>query len=199
MKIERGSLVSSRSVCPLVLAATVLVAVLPSSASSAPPRGPAEVIQAIYDRILEKLDARADADWHTGEFARYVRLARLMAELCPTCEETYTNGAWLMESLERHDEAVAFYRLGISRNPKSAYLHYDLAHFLFRHDRFAEALPYAQEATRAGDIWVSWHLLAHTYEALGRLDEAIETWEADLKKWPNDEPAKQNLRRLRTR
>jgi len=182
---------------PLALAGMAVLCVSPSFAAEAtPPTRSSQVIQAIYDRVLEDLEVRNDRHWHNGEFAAHVRISRLMAELCPTCEDVYTNGAWLMESLERHDEATAFYELGLSRNPKSCDMHYDFAQFLFRHDRASEALPHARESVRLSCTWHSWHLLAHIYEHLGRRDDAIKTWKDAIKRFPDDDVAKRNLERL---
>ena len=166
------------------------------AAPASPPPATLQLLDYVYTCVIDSLDARNDEHWHAGEYAEHVRIARLIAEICPDCEDVYANDSWLMESLERHDEGVAFLKLGISRNPESCDLHFELTQFLFRHKRYAEALPYAEAGVRLNCSWHSWHLLAHVYERLGRHQDAINTWKKTIEKWPDDEPAKANLKRL---
>ena len=161
-----------------------------------PPPDTLRLMDYVYARVIDRLDARNDEHWHAGEYAEHVRIARLIAEICPDCEDVYADDSWLMESLERHDEAIAFMKLGISRNPESCDLRFELTQFLFRHKRYAEALPYGEAGVRLDCSWHSWHLLAHVYERLGRREDAINTWKKTIEKWPDDGAAKENLKRL---
>jgi len=164
--------------------------------TDSPPPETLRLVQDVYSGVVDELNVRNDLHWHAGKYAEYVRICRLVAEIYPECEDAYSGGAWLMESLNRHDEGVAFLRLGISRNPKSCDLQFELAYFLFRHNRFTDALPYAEEGAHLDCSWHSWHLLAHTYERLGRREDAIKTWRNTIEKWPDDGAAKANLERL---
>ncbi len=182
-------------------AITILVLfVVAGSVFATPSEVPAKslaTIQNIFDSVYDNLAIISDGYWHRGQYPEYVRAARFMAELCPSCIEPYTSGAWLMESLERHDESVAFYNLALERNPKNCSLMHDYALFLFRHKKYERAKPILEEAVAEDCSWESWHLLAHCYERLGRKKDSIDVWESILRKWPENETAAINLKRLK--
>jgi tetratricopeptide (TPR) repeat protein len=155
-------------------------------------------VDGIVSASVDDLWAYTDQLWHHGDYPRIIALDRVIVEADPHFEEPYATGAWLMESNGNNPDAEAFYKLGVTRNPESSYMWYNLATFYFN------TLKNYSEAVKASEVGVTkegadvndWRVLAHAYEKNNQLAKALETWKTIKKKFPEALAVDMNLERV---
>ncbi|HXG23253.1 MAG TPA: tetratricopeptide repeat protein [Chthonomonadales bacterium] len=156
--------------------------------------------EAIAAAVIDRLWQLSDAHWHKGEYLHVVNLSRMIVAAQPYDLDTYANAGYLLWSLNRDDEALAWYKQGIRDNPNTAYLYDEVGIFYVTHRRdHAGALPYLEKAASLKDCPPrTLHTLAHAYEKTGKLDKALATWQRAVKHPdnPNRAAAQRNLERL---
>ncbi len=182
----------------MILAATLLAA-LPTAK---PPKDRADAIWSYADaRVSRQIDAWFD----DGDFPRAVGLLRLQAAYAPNDYEVATNLGWLLESMERDDEALAAYAVYARDNPNDPDAKLPVAMLHNSRKRYAEVVAVlepvlAREAAlRTKPHPNVYRLLAKAYERLNRPEDAIRTWELQLRRYPDDLPAKANIARVRAK
>ena len=175
---------------PLVL---ILALMLAAGAQAAPP-GPtpsasAQRIQAngIVAGAVDHLWQQTDVYWHRGDYPRIVALDRVITEADPQFLEAYSTGGWLMDSLGRTQDALAYYTLGARRNPHAEYAFWNLGFFYFNtaHDYPAAARAFQSAVSQRDADLNDWKMLAHSYEKSGDWDAAVSVWRQTRARYPN--------------
>ncbi len=140
----------------------------------------------IAGAVVDRLWRQTDGYWHEGDYARIVALDRIITEADPQFLEAYSAGGWLMDSLGRTSDAEAYYTLGARRNPHAAYAYWNLGFFYFntRHDYRAAARAFKADTRQADADLNDWKMLGHAYEKAGQWNEAVATWRAIKRRWP---------------
>ena len=140
---------------------------------------------------------RTDFYFHHGDYPRIIALCRIATEIDPHDVDTYSNGAWLMESDRDYPDAQAYYSLAVTRNPTSSYAALSLAQFyygtLHNYPAAEAVLTNSVHDADAGPL--DWKLLAHTYEQELRYDKAVKIWKIIQRKYPTAPAIKLNLNR----
>ncbi len=158
------------------------------AAPSAIPSPAAQRAQAdgIAGAVVDRLWRQTDGYWHEGDYPRIVALDRIITEADPQFLEAYSTGGWLMDSLGRTGDAEAYYTLGARRNPRAAYGYWNLGFFYFntKHDYRAAARAFKLDTRQADAGLNDWKMLGHAYEKAGQWDEAVATWRAVKRRWP---------------
>lgn len=153
--------------------------------------------EAICGGVADVIWELTDVHWHKGEYSHIVHLCRMMAAARPRFVEAYANAGWLLWSMNRDAEAVAFYQQGIQANPHTFYLYDELGTYYYNHKRdWANAARVYEKAAEFKDCPpVTLHMLAHAYERNGQLEKALAVWKraATL---PENAPAKRNIERV---
>ncbi len=173
----------------LLFSLVILAVALPASA--APPSAAQSQSQIQVDgiiaRVVDKLWTQTDEYWHDGDYPRIVALDRVITQADPQFLEAYSNGGWLMDSLGRTTDAEAFYKLGITNNPHSAYAYWNLGFFYFNTTKdYAKAAHVFEMDTRQPDADLNdWKMRGHAQEKAGQWDQAVATWHTIKAKWPN--------------
>jgi tetratricopeptide (TPR) repeat protein len=172
----------------------------PKSRSAAASREALAQADGITNRVVDALWVESDRFWHDGDYYRVVALNRVIVEADPGFVDAYQNAAYLLWSLGDAPGADAFLRLGVARNPARYELYTEMGQHLFRTRRFRDALPYLKKGAAYKNAPApAWATLAHCYERVGRLDEAIATWRQVVKRFPTFPSGPSNLRRAETR
>jgi tetratricopeptide (TPR) repeat protein len=197
----------------LLLIAFAFLALAASPSAAAPPRTPPAAksnaasaaagfraartqVDGITSRVVDALWVESDRFWHDGDYYRVVALNRVIVEADPRFLDAYQNAAYLLWSLGDSPGADAFLRLGVTRNPARYELYTEMGQHLFRTRRFRDALPYLKKGAAYKNAPApAWATLAHCYERVGRLDEAIATWRQVVKRFPTFPSGPSNLRR----
>jgi len=135
-----------------------------------------ETLQTTFTLLRDKLWQRNDDFWHLGQHERCIAMMRLIAEIDPSDFDAYGDGAWLMESDLRDNEAEAFLLLGLQRNLDSYEMYSALGYFCYMRERFDEAVSYYEKAVALDAPVLTWHMLAHAYEHAKHIDKALNAW-----------------------
>lgn len=184
---------------PLTMAAATRKAPAVRTAKSAQ-SGPA-LVDAIFDGFVDDLWKQTDVYWHEGDYPRIIALDRIIVQADPHFAECYATGGWLMESLGRKSDAEAFYQQGVANNRDVSYTYYNLGCFYYNtlKDYAASAEVFRQDAKVADTQANDYKMLAHSYERLGRLKEALATWQAVKKRWPDAPAIEPNMNRVKAK
>lgn len=147
---------------------------------------------------------RCDQFFDSGDYDAILPLVRVITWLDPHEDNVYITGAWHMaynftDSSERSDRryiipSQALLKEGIANNPNLADVKFERGWENFDKIRnFPEAAidfklaieTPANRETNPGDFpqgaaLKTWHILAHTYEKMGRIPEALYWWQQAL-------------------
>ena len=158
---------------------------------------------------------RCDEFFHSGDYDAILPLVRLITWLDPHADNIFITGAWHLaynftDSSERSDRryiapSQALLKEGVAKNPNIPDIRFELG--WQNYDKIKDYQTAADAFTltlqtkpdKNGDDFPygaplkTWHILAHTYEKMGRIPDAIATWEkaierssTELKKKPDD-------------
>jgi tetratricopeptide (TPR) repeat protein len=152
----------------------------------------------------EKLDAlwkQSDKAFHAGNYPRAVNFHRQIVAIDPTDVESYSNAAWLLWSMGKGNDALAFLQKGIKANPKKAEMWEALGNhygsFLKRpHEAQVAYTRAVQYSPRGANIQLLRRRLAHAAEGAGDLQTSIATWRALVRDYPNIPVNRNNLARV---
>ena len=160
------------------------------------------------DEIWAHADARVSRQidrWFTdGDFPRAVGLLRLQAAYSPNDYDVATNLGWLLQSMERDEdalEAYARYRVDNPKDRDNRLPEAMLYNARRKYEKVIEVLePSIAAATKTeGPHPNVYRLLAKSYERVGRPEDAIRVWNLQLARFPDDLPAKANIARVKAK
>lgn len=147
---------------------------------------------AAHNRFVDQLDY-----WfEDGDYPRCIQLLRVLNDIEPDNYDIATDLGYMLESTEEPDAALAVYvrfRKENTSNPDSAFPE---ANFYFKTKSFAKVPPLLEPTLTQKPHPNSYRLLGHSYEKLGLLADSKRVWTQYLTVNPNDEAAKNNLRRV---
>lgn len=145
------------------------------------------------NRVVEEVDAA----FEDGEFPKVISVLKVNYADNPRDYDNATNLGWMLENVEEYDQAEAFYKQFIVDNNNHVEAIYTLGNFYSMRRRYDDAIktlePTIQNAVHAN----SFRVLAKAYERVKKYSDAIRIWELQLKKWPDDGPAKANIDRVK--
>ncbi len=157
----------------------------------------AKRIGQIWDAAEDRIRRQNDKWFKDGQFPRCVQSLRLKLELNPNDYEAVTDLGYMLENIERNDEALALYirfRLSASGNPDAPWPE---ANFYFHRGAYAKVPPLIEPTLKRHPHANSYRLLAHSYEKLGMFSDSRRIWDLYLEINPKDEVAKNNQRRVK--
>jgi tetratricopeptide (TPR) repeat protein len=160
-----------------------------------------DAVEAILQDIQDNMTVLTDMHWHKGEYNHIIHVDKMIIAADPGNVDAYSNAAWLLWSMDRDDEAVAMYEMGIKNNVASAYMYDELGfYYVLRKRDHRRALPYYEKAAAMKDCKpFTLHMLANCYEKVGQLEKALATWKraASIADNPALPKAKDELERLK--
>lgn len=161
------------------------------------PAGESGRLAAIWDAAEERMARQADAWFKDGDYPRVIQLLRFRGELYSGDEEANSDLGWMLENVEEDAEALRVYQAFRRRNPQNPDAPWLEANFRFRKKDYAP-IPALLEPTIARKPHPnSYRTLAHAYERTNRLADSERIWTTYLARFPDDETAKANLRRVK--
>lgn len=179
------------------LAIGVLLAVV-SSAFAAPTEVETPRMKAIWAAAFNRSTEQIDMWFEAGDFPRCVQLLRVLYEIRPSDYEAATNLGYMLKSTDAYDEELAVYVRFRRENPKDPDAPFPEANFYFERKVYAKIPALLEPSLKLKPHGNSYRRLAHAYERLGLVSDAARVWTEFLHVSPNDEPAKNNLKRVQT-
>ncbi|MEQ1821821.1 MAG: hypothetical protein ABL949_04895 [Fimbriimonadaceae bacterium] len=150
----------------------------------------------INDIIYNRMVDQSDAWWEDGDYPRIINMMWLLFIANPNDYEAATNLGWMLANIERYDDELAVYVKYRVSNPNNAEASFPEANFYFQKKAYAKVPPLLEASIKKSPHANSYRILAHSYDKLGLLQDAKRVWQAYLTKNPNDETAKNNLKKI---
>lgn len=153
----------------------------------------------IWDHIDNRFITQSDVWFELGEFPSCVALLKVQTGYSPDDYEMMTNLGWMLENIERNDEARAVYRDFGTRHPKIADAMYALGLSYALKKEYAEAIKVLEPTLVNNPSPNTYRTLARSYEMLKKPLDAIRIWELELKKFPDELSAIANIKRVKAK
>ena len=174
-------------------------------------------VASIWNSATNRMGEQADVWYDEGDYPRSTQMLKFMASSDPSDYEINNNLGWMLENMERWDEALATYVRYRKTNPSAADAAYPEANFYFMQRAYSkvppliepslgkkpEALRYYEQALAIcrevgdrggeGTTLNNYRILGHAYERLGLLADAERVWKQMIEDHPNDPASKNNL------
>lgn len=158
-------------------------------------------VDAIWDYAVDRINRQTDDWFDNGDFPRVINLVRVMYALYPEDYEIATNLGWMLENVQKWDEALAVYIKFRTENPKDPDAAWPEANFYFSKKLYQKVPPILEPTLKmaAHPHPNSYRTLAHAYERMDQLADAQRIWKMYIRLAPSDEPARNNLARVEKR
>lgn len=150
----------------------------------------------IWGSMMERITVQTDFWFEDGEFPRCIHLLRVQNVLDPKDYEIATNLGWMLENVQQYDEALATYVRFKIQNPNDKEAPYPEANFYFMKKAYAKVPPLLEPTLVKKPHPNTYRILAHSYERMSLLADAMRVWDSYLKLNPADGAAKANRKRV---
>lgn len=155
-------------------------------------------VDAIWNVAVDRINAQTDIWFEDGDFPRVINICKVMYSLYPADYEVATNLGWMLENIEKWDEALAVYIKYRSENPKDPDAAWPEANFYYMKKAYQKVPPILEPTMKMSrkPHPNSFRTLAHAYERMNQLQDSKRVWQAMIQTFPDDAPAKNNLNRV---
>ncbi len=165
------------------------------AAISEVPNDPEIAANAVLADTFSEMREQVDRHFHKGEYNHIVNLERVIVQGEPNDYHAFEDSAWLLWSMDRTPESVAFLKQGLQANPNTFEFYDELGmHYLTHMKDPVTALTYYEQAVKFKCPFFTWNNLAHCYEKTNQWDKAVKAWET-ASQYPGDDIARVHLRR----
>lgn len=163
-------------------------------ASQSPPNQ--KRIDAIWGAAADRMSQQTDIWFRDGDFPRVIQLLKMQADIFPGDYEVSSNLGWLLESIEKTDEALAEYIRYKKDNPQDPNGPFQEANFYFRKKAYDKVPLLIEPTLKTKPQANSYRILAHSYEKMNLLQDSERVWKMYIQLAPDDGAAKNNLSRV---
>lgn len=139
---------------------------------------------------------QVDVWFKEGDYPRLIQLLRFRIEVYPNDYDLATDLGWMLESVERKTDALEVYRRYAKLNPNDPDAPFPEANHYFKLKQYDKVPPLIEPSLDKRPHPNSYRILAHSYERSGKLKDSKRVWELYLSRHPDDETAKNNLKRV---
>lgn len=153
----------------------------------------------IWDHIDNRFVTQSDVWFELGEFPSCVSLLKVQAAASPDDYDLMTSLAWMLENIDRYDDAQAVYLDFGTRHPKNGDAMYDLGRFYYQKKDYANTIKVLEPTLALNPGPNTYRTLARAYELSGKPNDAIRIWELELKRFPNELTAIANIKRVKAK
>jgi tetratricopeptide (TPR) repeat protein len=143
---------------------------------------------------------KSDEAFHRGDYERAVGLHRAIVALAPDDTRSFGVGAWLLWSMGRGEEAMAFIARGLKANPQSAAMWIEAGEHYNLQKKVPEAFAAYRRAVELGppgdEAQMTRRQLAHAAERAADLKFSAQTWRDLVRDFPAEVVNQNNLGRV---
>ncbi len=154
-------------------------------------------MSALWQAADERLTTQYDDWFKVGDYPRIVSALQYLHEFEPTDYETLTNLGWMLENIDRSDEALALYIDYRKKNPHIEDAEFPEVNFYYSRKLYTKVPQLVEPkiaAKQSGPFAI--RMLAHAYEKMNLLSDSQRAWNEYLAISPSDLAAKANLKRV---
>jgi tetratricopeptide (TPR) repeat protein len=150
--------------------------------------------------LNNRVTSQGDIWFDDGEFLRVVQTYKVRAELLPHYEEAWTDLIYMLFNVQAYEQELDFairYR-ELNADKADAYIPEASIYSRIGTKAWAKAIPLLEKsiAMTPPPHKNAFVVLGADYKRLGMLEDAIRVYKALLAVYPDDEPAKANLRNV---
>jgi tetratricopeptide (TPR) repeat protein len=155
----------------------------------------------IWSHIDYRFDREMNLLYEDGNFPLVVEMLKVQLSYDPKNYDTFTNLGWMLENIERFDEAEKLYKQFQADYPKSSDGAYPLGYFYYMRKRYQDCINVLEPSLKLKPTPHpnTFRLLGKSYERLNKFNDAIRVWQLQLKAYPKDGPAKVNIDRVKAK
>jgi len=147
------------------------------------------------DPVINIINLKIDQLWHSGRYEKIFPLFHLVVRLDPEDQEAWATGGWFLiyciapmkrfpDNEKIKQKGMEFLKEGLSHNPNSYRLYWELGWIYYISGEFENAIAYLDKAIQYEHPAYVENTRAHALEKLGRIDDAIKQWQEIKKKFP---------------
>ncbi|MBI1332374.1 MAG: hypothetical protein GC165_05805 [Armatimonadetes bacterium] len=152
----------------------------------------------IWGNVDNRVNEQIDVWFDDGEFPTIISLLKVQYAYSPDDYEVATNLGWMQENIELKNDAIATYTEYLNAHPKDGDAALPLAFLYYNMNKdYAKAVEILEPMLKYNPRPNTYRVLAKSYERLKKYSDAIRIWELELKRWPDEETAKANIRRVK--
>lgn len=178
----------------LVLACVCTAAAFAQTTKPDPKR-----VNAIWDAVTARTSQQQDIWFDAGDYPRATQILRFDAATDPSDYFASFNLGWMLENMERWDEALATYIRYRKNNPDDKNAPYPEANFYFLQRAYSKVPPLMEPTLSKKPDVNSYRILGHAYERLGLYPDAERVWKKMVEDHPEDSVGKANLLKVQRR
>ncbi len=154
-------------------------------------------MEAIWDTVYNRMVDQNNIWFESGDYPRCVGMLHYQHTLWPSDYETATDLGWMLENIDRYDEALAIYVNYRKNYPTQSGAAFPEANFYYQKKLYTKVPPILEPSIANKSMSSNgFRLLAHAYERLNMLKDAERTWSLYISLAPSDGAAKRNLERV---
>jgi tetratricopeptide (TPR) repeat protein len=170
------------------------------SALAAPSKGvDNQRLQQIWHHVEDRMTDQSDIWFDAGDYLSAINILRFENKEAPADYEYATNLGWMLENVENYDQALVVYIRYRKDNAGIPDAPFPEANFYFSRKAYVKVPPLLQASIPQHPHPNSYRLLAHAYERLGLLPDALKVWKQLVSDHPEDDAAKVNLKKTENR
>jgi tetratricopeptide (TPR) repeat protein len=155
-------------------------------------------VDAIWNHAIDRINTQTDIWFEDGDFPRVINICRVMYSLSPADFDVATNLGWMLENVEKYDEALAIYIKFRKENAADPDAAWPEANFYYMRKAYQKIPPILEPTLKMSSKPHpnNYRTLAHAYERMNQLRDSKRVWEQLVALHPDDLPAKNNLTRV---
>ncbi len=190
----------------LITVAAIALVLNPQAGSSKPKTAAKPTSDVSQDRINEiwghvdtRINNQADIWYELGEFPSCVSLLRVQSGYQPHSYDICTNLGWMLENIELPMEAIDVYVDFANRHPNWGDAMFPAGNAYYNLKDYPNAIKYLGASLSKNPTQNTYRVLARAYERSGKLQDAIRTWELELKRFPKELTPIANIKRVKAK
>lgn len=152
-------------------------------------------VDAIWARVENRISDQTDVWFKQGDYPAAINLLRFLNSEDPASYDYAWSLGWMLENDNQYDQALVVYVRFRKDNPADKDAPFLEAYFYFMKKAYARVVPLLSPTIDLRPQRNAYSVLAHAYEKLGMLPDAVKVWKKLIADHPEDLAGPPNLRK----
>lgn len=150
-------------------------------------------VDAIWARVENRISDQTNIWFKEGDYPAAINLLRFLNSEDPAEYDYAWSLGWMLENDNQYDQALVVYVRFKKDNPNDKDSPFLEAYFYFMKKAYARVIPLLSPTIDSRPQRNAYSVLAHSYEKLNMLPDAIKVWKKLLADYPKDLAGPPNL------